>query len=55
MDGIGFVCYTDLCYIYFNYCDRYFSLKDKNNTRVDFHLIQNSMGSVVSVVLALLI
>jgi hypothetical protein len=44
---IVIVCYyTDLYYIYFNYCDRYFSLKDKNNTRLDFHLIQNSTGSV---------
>ena len=43
---IVIVCYTDLYYIYFNYCDRYFSLKDKNITRLDFHLIQNSTGSV---------
>ena len=29
---IVIVCYIDLCYIYFNQYDRYFSLKDKNNT-----------------------
>ena len=43
---IVIVCYTDLYYFYFNYCDRYFFLKDKNKTRLDFHLLQNSTGSV---------
>ena len=43
---IVIVRYTDLYYIYSNYYDRYFSLKDKHNTRLDFHFMQYSMGSV---------
>jgi len=43
---IEIVYYIDLSYIYFNYCDRYFALKDKNNTRLDFYFMQYSTGSV---------